>query len=136
VPRRTAHRHATAIARDRNHYTDPMPSSRPAFPPRGTAVMPSTAVPIARAIGDSAPLTRLVERLRQSRRRFEDLRPALPAALQAQVGPGPIDDQSWTLLAANPAVAAKLRQLLPDLARRLQDAGWPPLEIRVRVLRP
>jgi hypothetical protein len=98
--------------------------------------MPSAAVPIARAIGDSAPLTRLVERLRQSDRRFDDLRPALPSALQAQVRPGPVDDQGWTLLVANPAVAAKLRQLLPDLAARLQQAGWPPVEIRVRVLRP
>lgn len=98
--------------------------------------MPSAAVPIARAIGDSVPLTRLVERLRQSTRRFDDLRAALPAAMQPHVRPGPIDDAGWTLLVANPAVAAKLRQLLPDLAACLQQAGWPSIEIRVRVLRP
>ena len=117
-------------------YTAPMSNSRPAFPPRGAAVMPSPAVPIARAIGDSAPLTRLVERLRQSSRRFDDLRAALPAAMQSHVRPGPIDDQGWTLLVTNPAVAAKLRQLLPDLAACQQQAGWPPIDIRVRVLRP
>lgn len=117
-------------------YTAWMPTSRPEFPPRGAAVMPSAAVPIARALGDSAPLARLVERLRQSSRRFDDLRAALPAAMQPHVRPGPIDDQGWTLLVANPAVAAKLRQLLPDLAACLQQAGWPPIEIRVRVPRP
>lgn len=112
-----------------------MPTSRPAFPPRGAAVMPHAAVPIARAIGDSAPLTRLVDRLRESGERFDALRPALPLPMQPHLRPGPIDDHGWTLLADNPAVAAKLRQLLPDLAQHLQAAGWPPVEIRIRVLR-
>jgi hypothetical protein len=111
-----------------------MPTSRPAHPPRGAAVMPSPSVPLARAIEHSAPLARLTDRLRQSQQRFAALAPVLPPALRAHVRAGPIDDQNWTLLAANPAVAAKLRQLLPDVAQQLNAAGWPAVEIRVRVL--
>ncbi len=97
--------------------------------------MPPGAVPIARALGDSAPLTRLVDRLRQSQARFDTVHPHLPAPLRPHVRPGPLDDRGWTLLAANPAVAAKLRQLLPDVVQGLQAAGWPPVEVRIRVLR-
>jgi hypothetical protein len=98
--------------------------------------MPSAAVPLARAIEDSAPLARLADRLRDSRERFTVLEPALPDGLRPHVRPGPVDDQTWTLLAANASVAAKLRQLLPRFTQLLQDAGRPALDLRVRVTRP
>ena len=46
---------------------------------------------------------------------------------------GPIDDDGWSLLCANAAVAAKLRQLVPHLEQRLRDAGQPVTAIRVKV---
>ena len=56
------------------------------------------------------------------------------AALMASVQPGPLDEDGWSLLVANAAVAAKLRHLLPRLeadAEALQadlDARlWPRL---------
>lgn len=103
------------------------------FPPRGAAVMPPVAVPLATAIESSAALARLGQRLRESRERLAVAAGALPEALRSHVLPGPCDDRQWVLLAANGAVAAKLRQHLPTLERHLQAAGWPPLDIRIRV---
>jgi len=108
---------------------------RSAFPPRGAAVMPPAALPIERAIAGSPALARLGERLRQSQGRHACIVDALPVALRAHVQAGPIDDRQWVLLARSAAVAAKLRQCLPAIEQALREAGWPPLEIRVRVQR-
>ncbi len=108
---------------------------RSPFPPRGDAVMPPMALPLERAIAGSAALARLGERLRQSQARHASIVGVLPAALRAHVHAGPIDERQWVLLASSAAVAAKLRQCLPSIERALLDAGWPPLEIRVRVRR-
>ena len=97
--------------------------------------MPPGATPLARALGESAPLARLAERLQQSNARFAAAQAALPPALRAQVLAGPVDETSWVLLARSPAVAAKLRHLLPSIEQRLRDAGWPPLAVQVRVMR-
>jgi hypothetical protein len=110
-------------------------TNRSPFPPRGAAVMPPAALPLERAIAASAPLVRLGERLRQSRGRHASIVGVLPAALREQVQPGPVDDRQWVLLAGSAAVAAKLRQCLPSVEQALREAGWPPLEIRVRVRR-
>jgi len=39
----------------------------------------------------------------------------------------------WSLLAANAAVAAKLRQLQPRLEEIVREKGWPVSMIRVKV---
>jgi broad-specificity NMP kinase len=44
-----------------------------------------------------------------------------------------VDEQGWSLLAANAAVAAKLRQLQPRLEDRLRDRGWQVSAIRIKV---
>jgi hypothetical protein len=108
-------------------------TARSPFPPLGAAVLPPGALPLARAIEGSAALARLTQRLQQSRTRLEAVLPALPATLRTQVRAGPCDDRQWVLLAASAAAAAKLRQCLPDLHQRLAAAGWPAIEIRVRV---
>ncbi len=90
------------------------------------------AVAIGDALEGSAALARLALRVRESQRRLSDLAPALPPALRDQVRSGPLDDQAWTLLAANAAVAAKLRNLLPALEERLKSRGWPPRTLRVK----
>lgn len=99
----------------------------PAPPPR-----PSTSIEAALASSDA--LNRLSDRLRRSNACFELIAPLLPAALRAQVKPGPIDDDGWALLVPHAAAAAKLRQLLPALAAHLQTAGAGAIAIRVRIL--
>ena len=88
---------------------------------------------IGQALQDSAPLARLARRLQESRARFETIQPLLPPALCMQVQPGPVDDDGWALLAANGAVSAKLRQLLPMLETRLLEQGWPAVALRIRI---
>lgn len=90
-------------------------------------------VPLAAALRGSEPLTGLLQRLRQSQARLETIRPSLPPALWPAVQPGPVDETGWSLLVSNPAAAAKLRQLLPQLQAQLTQAGWPALPIRLRV---
>jgi len=99
----------------------PAPPSRP-------------AVSIDAALAANTTLGELNQRLRASQSCFERIAPLLPSALHAQLRPGPIDGESWTLLVPNSAVSAKLRQMLPALQRCLQDAGEPPRTIRVRIL--
>lgn len=89
---------------------------------------------IADAIGASAALQRLGARLAESQRRMADIADALPAALRDQVRSGALDEQRWTLLAPNAAAAAKLRNLLPLLAARLAERGWPERALRVKTL--
>ncbi len=94
---------------------------------------PFAAIPIGEALQASAPLGRLAERLRHSNALLAAVAPALPAALAPQVSAGPIDENGWSLLCTNAAVAAKLRQLVPHLERRLGDAGLAVAAIRVKV---
>ena len=99
-------------------------------------VVPVTpnALPLRDALARSAPLALLQQRLRESNARFETLRGIFPPALAPHVRPGPLDTDGWTLLAANTAVAAKLRQLQPRLEAALLDSGWPPGVLRIKVL--
>lgn len=99
---------------------------------------PLAAVPDPLALGEalerSQPLAALRKRMRASEVRFEQIRPLLPALLAAHVKPGPLDADGWSLLAANVAVAAKLRQLQPRLESALAASGWPAVAIRIKVM--
>lgn len=90
-------------------------------------------MPIAEALRSSAPLGRLAERLHRSNALFAAVASVVPSGLAASVSPGPIDDEGWSLLCANAAVAAKLRQLVPHLEQRLREVGQPVAAIRVKV---
>lgn len=92
-----------------------------------------TALPLAQALQDSEPLARLAERLKESKRRFDCIESILPPSLAGLAKPGPVDAHGWTLLALTPAVAAKLRQLVPLLEMRLTQAGHSALPIRIKV---
>lgn len=96
---------------------------------------PSPSLPLANALARSEPLTRLLERLEQSRQRFEVVRGLLPAALRDAVRAGPLDDEGWALLVEHGAAAAKLRQMLPDLQAALAERGWAGVAIKVRIQR-
>ena len=97
----------------------------------------SPAVPLpvsmAGAIANSVSLAGLAMRLRESNERFAAIASQLPGELARELRPGPIDDEGWSLLASNAAVAAKLRHLLPRLAEELRSRGWRDLPIRVRL---
>lgn len=101
-----------------------LPMSAPAPP----------TLPIRQALDRSEPMARLSQRLHESKQRFDTIAALLPVAMRSQVRPGPVDAEGWALLAANGAVAAKLRHMVPVLAAELQSRGWPTLAIRVRVL--
>ena len=90
-------------------------------------------MPIAEALRASVPLGRLGERLRLSNALFAAVLPVVPASLAAALSAGPVDDEGWSLLCANAAVAAKLRQLVPHLEQRLREVGRPVAAIRVKV---
>ena len=88
---------------------------------------------VSEALRRSAPLTQLRARLQESADRFEAIRGALPGALARHVRPGPIDEEGWSLLVANAAEAAKLRQIKPHLEGLLREQGWQVSSIRIRV---
>ena len=76
---------------------------------------------------------RLQQRLAQANARMDAVRPLLPPGLRGFVQSGSTDEEGWTLLASGPAVAAKLRQLLPRLEERLHSLDIRPSAIRIRV---
>jgi hypothetical protein len=89
-------------------------------------------MPLAQALRAHEGLVRLGERLEASRRRLRVITPALPGNLIASIQPGPLDEEGWSLLVANAAVAAKLRHLLPRLEALLAQAGLPG-RIRIKL---
>jgi hypothetical protein len=97
------------------------------------------AVPDALAMGQALarcePLLNLQRRLAEADKRMQVIRPLLPSGMWVSVSSGPseADGSGWTLLAANPGVAAKLRQLLPRFEAALQDRGLQASPIRIRV---
>jgi hypothetical protein len=58
----------------------------------------------------------------------------IPASLKPAVKPGPIDGDSWCLLADNSAATAKLRQLAPRILEHLGRQYPQVKSIRVRTL--
>ena len=90
-------------------------------------------MPIAEALSASGPLARLGDRLRLSNALFAAVAPVVPPGLASGLSAGPVDDEGWSLLCANAAIAAKLRQLVPHLEQRLRDVGQPVAAIRVKV---
>ena len=110
-----------------------MASRHPLRTPPRTANPGGLHVAMDAALRNNETLGSLLQRLRQSHERLACIAPLLPAALQGAVQPGPLDEGGWSLLVANAAAAAKLRQMKPELAATLQAQGWPDLPIRLRV---
>lgn len=103
-------------------------SSRP-----GVAPATPDSLPIGDALARSAPLASLRQRLHDSAARLDAVRGVLPEALRPHVAAGPLDDEHWSLLAANAAVAAKLRHLQPLVEATLLKKGWPVRVLRIKV---
>jgi hypothetical protein len=108
-------------------------SSAPRYlgPSRTRASVPSPT-PVADALRAHEGLSQLSARLEGSRRRLRVIAPALPGPLMGSIQAGPLDEEGWSLLVANAAVAAKLRHLLPRLEALLAQAGLPG-RIRVKL---
>jgi hypothetical protein len=117
------------------------PADKPGAPrPQAfNAPLPSrhSVVPLARPLVESlagdAGLSGLLARVRASQARLDALADVLPGLLRQHLRAGPLDDEGWTILAANSAVASKLRHLLPTLAETLVAKGWQATAIRVKV---
>ena len=103
------------------------------LPPRGTAPKGPLHVAMADALRSSDTLGTLMQRLQRSRQRMADIHALLPIGMRSAVQAGPLDEEGWSLLVANAAVAAKLRQMLPQLATELLSRGWPEVPIRLRI---
>ena len=88
---------------------------------------------LAEALRASEPLGRLAERLRRSNAMFAAIRTQIPDGLVPHVQAGPADEEGWSLLCANAAVAAKLRQLVPRLEQGLVESGFAVAAVRVKV---
>jgi hypothetical protein len=86
-----------------------------------------------RALDASETLAGLARRLRESQQRLDAIAPLLPEPLRREVRAGPIDEEGWSVLVSNAAVAAKLRHLLPRLEEALQARSFRQLPTRVRV---
>ena len=84
----------------------------------------------------SEPLSRLLLRVQASRDCLAAVVPVLPPELRGAVQAGPLDDSGWTLLAANAAVAAKLRQLMPVLNDALVAQSIAVAALRIKVHTP
>jgi hypothetical protein len=95
--------------------------------------MPVQALSVMQALDKAPTLARLAALARQSQDWLTSIAPLLPVALRTGVQAGPIENQQWCLLAANNAVAAKLRQLSPALSAHLRAKGYEVTAIRIKV---
>jgi hypothetical protein len=112
--------------------TSPKPRAFYAPLPSRQSVVP-LARPLVESLAGDDGLASLMARVRASQARLDALTGVLPGLLRQHLRAGPLDDDGWTILAANSAVAAKLRHLLPTLAETLVANGWQATVIRVKV---
>ena len=71
--------------------------------------------------------------MRLSESRLQRLLGIIPKGLHRQIKAGPADEDNWTVLAASPAVAAKVRQILPTLTAAVAQQEQRNVLIRVKV---
>jgi Dna[CI] antecedent, DciA len=97
------------------------------------ALQPRAAVALMQAVEAAPTLARLVSAAKQSQECLLAAGHLLPGALRSGVQAGPIDNGVWCLLAANSAVAAKLRQISPSIVSCVQAKGYMIASIRIKV---
>jgi hypothetical protein len=90
-------------------------------------------VPLHEAAEASPTLARLAQLARESGERLKAVEQLIPPPLRASIRPGPIEGTTWCLLVDSNAAAAKLRQVLPALQRKLISRGTQITAIRLRV---
>ena len=97
------------------------------------AMQPRAVPNVHQAAQQSPTLARLAAAAQDSQTCLNILNHLLPSALRTGVQAGPLENGEWCLLAANSAVAAKLRQLSPALMAHLRSQGWQVTAIRIKV---
>ncbi|SEK98004.1 Protein of unknown function [Roseateles sp. YR242] len=104
------------------------------LPPRPKPAAPEP-MDFGQAVSRHGTLAQLGQRLQASQRHLAVISVALPAGMRQFVQAGTLDDQGWTVVAHNAAIATKLRHMQPVLLRLLQEQGLlleGELRIRVR----
>lgn len=93
----------------------------------------NNAISLLQATRESPVLAHLSDLALESTTRLAAITPLIPKHLLSAIHAGPVDDASWCLLLDSNAVAAKLRQLLPDLLAHLKARGFKVETIRLKV---
>ncbi len=93
----------------------------------------SDALSLTKVLEENTLLSHLRQRLDDSQKRFDVIRPLLPEGCVSDVRHCSADEHHWTLWVSSPAIAAKLRQWIPELERALAERGWGGQAVRVKV---
>jgi hypothetical protein len=104
------------------------------------------AVSAIQAVQQAPSLAGLAQMAKQSAQCLRLVTPLIPVTMRSGVQAGPLQQVAqpdndlsgghitqWCLLAANSAVAAKLRQLAPALAAHLRTHGQNIQDIRIKI---
>jgi hypothetical protein len=91
------------------------------------------AVPVMKAITQAPGLAGLAQLAKRSAECLVLATPLIPISMRTGVQAGPLDEGQWCLLAANSAIAAKLRQLSPAIAAHLRTHGKDVRGIRIKI---
>ena len=91
------------------------------------------AVPVLKAMSQAPGLAGLAQQAKHSADCLRLVTPLIPISMRSGVQAGPLEENQWCLIAANSAVAAKLRQLTPAIAAHLRTHGKNVQEIRIKI---
>lgn len=98
-----------------------------------------TSSPTAKTLRDAASespvLARLGALIAQSSQYRKDIEHLIPQGLLSTVKAGPLDGDSWCVVVSNPAVASKLRHLLPDFEQCLRQKHCNQVTVRIKVMK-
>jgi hypothetical protein len=115
----------------------PKPTARPASYLPLRTVRLREAVSVVQAMHQAPSLAGLAQLAKQSADCLRLVTPLIPASMRPAIQAGPLqlegENSQWCLLAANSAVAAKLRQLAPALAAHLRTHGQDVRDIRIKI---
>jgi hypothetical protein len=124
----------TAVGYHRNRRTKPLQTALryPESILRGASTVPRPRL-LAKILAADSTLAAWSERQRLEARLTRAVRSHLPRPVAAQVRALAADARCLELSAGAGAIAASLRQRVPDLLAALRREGWDFTEIRVRV---
>jgi hypothetical protein len=94
---------------------------------------PPAMLSLEQAVDAAPSLAALQQRVRESQRYLDLVRPLMPTTLHPHVQAGPLQGAEWCLLVASAAASTKLRHLMPALQRVLAQNGAQISSIRIRV---
>lgn len=93
----------------------------------------TSAISLLQATRESPVLAHLSDLAKESSARLSAISPLVSKQLLGAIHAGPIEGDTWCLLVNSNAVAAKLRQLTPELATHLRVLGFDVETIRLKV---